>query len=131
MSETVPSDMYAQRSFRVACTFHQSDQYLHWPLLKYPGMQSFFMRNRTALIKLSVCAECFESSLGHTCLKVSVLTITKTRLFKYIEIFTTKKGTSSVKKQSDIFHIPAQIIECGYSLEPPCQGGSNAYPQSF
>ena len=25
----------------------------------------------------------------------------------------------------------AQNIDCGYSLEPPCQGGSNEYPQSM
>ena len=28
-------------------------------------------------------------------------------------------------KNSDIFHIIAQNIDCGYSLEPPHQGGSN------
>ena len=30
-----------------------------------------------------------------------------------------------------IFHISAQNIDCGYSLEPPCQGGSNEYQQSM
>ena len=30
---------------------------------------------------------------------------------------------------SDIFHISAQNIDCGYSLEPPRQGSSNEYPQ--
>ena len=34
-------------------------------------------------------------------------------------------------KNSDIFHIPAQNIDCGYSLEPPRRGGSNEYPQSM
>ena len=29
------------------------------------------------------------------------------------------------------FHISAQIIDCGYSLEPPCQSGPNEYPQSM
>ena len=33
-------------------------------------------------------------------------------------------------KTSDIFHISAQNIDCGYSLEPPRRGGSNEYPQS-
>ena len=32
-------------------------------------------------------------------------------------------------KNFDIFHISAQNIDCGYSLEPPYQGGSNEYPQ--
>ena len=30
-----------------------------------------------------------------------------------------------------IFHISAQNIDCGYSLEPPQRGGSNEYPQSM
>ena len=29
------------------------------------------------------------------------------------------------------FHISAQNIYCGYSLEPPRRGGSNEYPQSM
>ena len=38
------------------------------------------------------------------------IVITKTRLFEYIENFTTKKGKFSDKK-SDIFHISAQNID--------------------
>ena len=34
-------------------------------------------------------------------------------------------------KNTDIFHISAQNIDCGYSLEPPRRGGSNEYPQSI
>ena len=57
--------------------------------------------------------------------------ITKTRLFKYTENFTTKKWQFFQIKNSDIFHISAQNIDCGYSLEPPRRGGSNEYPQSM
>ena len=32
-------------------------------------------------------------------------------------------------KNPDIFYTSAQIIDCGYSLEPPRRGGSNEYPQ--
>ena len=35
------------------------------------------------------------------------------------------------EKNSDIFHISAQNIDCGNSLEPPRRGGSNEYPQSM
>ena len=56
--------------------------------------------------------------------------ITKTRLFKYIDNFTTIKGNFS-DKNSDIFHISAQNIDCEYLLEPPRRGGSNEYPQSM
>ena len=34
-------------------------------------------------------------------------------------------------KNADIFHISAQNMDCGYSLEPPRRGGSNEYPQSI
>ena len=57
--------------------------------------------------------------------------ITKTRLFTYIENFTSKNFKFSDKKKTDISHISAQNIGCGYSLEPPRRGGSNKYPQSM
>ena len=41
-----------------------------------------------------------------------------------------KKGKFS-DKNSDIFYISSQNIDCGYSLEPPRRGGSNEYPQSM
>ena len=56
------------------------------------------------------------------------LSIMKTRLFKYIENFTTKNWKFS-DKNSDIFHISVQTIDCGYSLELPHWGSSNEYPQ--
>ena len=34
-------------------------------------------------------------------------------------------------KNSDIFYISAQNIDCGYSLEPPRRGGSHESPQSM
>ena len=49
---------------------------------------------------------------------------------KYIENLTTKKGKFS-EKNSYLFHISDQNIDCGYSLEPPRWGGSNEYPQSI
>ena len=56
--------------------------------------------------------------------------ITKTCLFKYIENCTSKNRKFS-DKNLNIFHISAQNIDCGYSLEPPRRGGSNEYPQSM
>ena len=56
--------------------------------------------------------------------------ITKTHLFKYIEDFTSKTQKFS-NKNPNIFHISAQNIDCGYSLEPPRRGGSNEHPQSM
>ena len=45
--------------------------------------------------------------------------------------FTTKKKLKFSDKNSDIFHISAQSIDCRYSLEPPRRGGSNEYTQSM
>ena len=45
--------------------------------------------------------------------------ITKTRLFKYIQKYYHQKNWKFSDKNSDIFHISAQNIDCGYSLEPP------------
>ena len=58
------------------------------------------------------------------------LSITKTRLFKYTEILPPKNENFQIKN-SNIFHVSAQNIDCGYSLEPPQRGGSNEYPQSM
>ena len=45
--------------------------------------------------------------------------------------FYHKKNENFQLNNSDIFHISAQNIECGYSLEPPRRGGSNEYPHSM
>ena len=58
--------------------------------------------------------------------------LTKTRLFKYSYIENFRKLYRKFSdKNSDIFHISAQNIDCGYSLEPPRRGGSNEYQQSM
>ena len=45
--------------------------------------------------------------------------------------FHLEKTWKFSDKNSDIFHISAQNIDCGYSLELPHRGGSNKYPQSM
>ena len=72
--------------------------------------------------------------------------ITKTRLFKYTEIFTSenwrfsdtkkkkkkkKKTTTTKNKKTLIFFIILLKTDCGYSLELPRRGGSYEYPQSM
>ena len=55
----------------------------------------------------------------------------------YIKFHLIKTEKFQIKI-SDIFHISAKNIDCGYllepprhSLEPPPRGGSNEYPQSM
>ena len=62
------------------------------------------------------------------CIHMLFTNITKTRLFKYIENFTSKKQNLLRYKNADIFYMSAQNIDCGYSLEPPRRGGSKEYP---
>ena len=58
--------------------------------------------------------------------------ITKTYLYNFDPLkphfFIAKLGFVGLYI---IFLISAQNIDCGYSLEPPRQGGSNEYPQSM
>ena len=45
--------------------------------------------------------------------------------------FLALKTENFQLKMFDITLIFAQNIDCGYTLEPPRQGGSNKYPQSM
>ena len=49
----------------------------------------------------------------------------------FCTIHQRKHYENTIKKKTDIFHISAQNIDCGYSLELPRRGGSNEYPQSM
>ena len=47
----------------------------------------------------------------------------------YWKFYNQKRENFQITK-SDIFHISAQNVDCGYSIEPPRRGGSNEYPQA-
>ena len=51
--------------------------------------------------------------------------------YSILRILQPKEGKFSDKKIWYFFHISAQNIDCGYSLEPPRRGGCNEYPQSM
>ena len=51
--------------------------------------------------------------------------------YSNIQEISPPKTDKISDKNSNIFHISAQNIACGYSLEPPRRGGSNEYPQSM
>ena len=76
---------------------------------------------------MDVVATIFNLSILTPCLPISY---TPLREQAYSNILTTKKNESFQMKNSKILHISAQNIDCGYSLEPPHQGGSNEYSQS-
>ena len=49
------------------------------------------------------------------------------RKHAYSNILRIPKKENFQIRNSDIFHMSAQNIDCWYSLEPPCRGGSNEY----
>ena len=57
-------------------------------------------------------------------------TLRKHAYSNILKILPPKNGNCQIKN-SDIFHISAQNVDCGYSLEPQRRGGSNEYPQSM
>ena len=71
-------------------------------------------------LTLAVCEHQQNNCCGHS---VKLYTITKTCLFKYTDNFTTKKkknnnnNNNNNNKKSNIFHISAQNIDCGYSFD--------------
>ena len=80
--------------------------------------------------KTKKCADIESMSVPSTEKKTYPF-ITKTSLSKYTENFTTKKNENFQIKILIFFHISAQNMDCGYSLEPPRLDGSNEYPQSM
>ena len=93
-------------------------------------MQDLIFYNGSASFDVKVQGKTFihSSFLSFICLFLCLLTrsfvhtengtcrssgITKTRLFKYIETFTAKKLKIFRYKNSDIFHMSAQNIDCG------------------
>ena len=58
------------------------------------------------------------------------MTLRKHAYSNILKILQPKKENFRIKN-SDIFHISAQNIDCGNSLEPPRRGGSNECPQSM
>ena len=59
-----------------------------------------------------------------------IYTLRKHAYSNILKILPPKIEKFQIKK-SDNFQVYAQNIDCGYSLEPPRQGGSNEYPQSM
>ena len=73
--------------------------------------------------------QCFFMDIANTLIRLG---IKKTYLYNFDPLkphfYIVNLGFTGVYI---IFHISAQNIDCGYSLEPPRRGGSNEYPQSM
>ena len=68
---------------------------------------------------------------GHWVVIYHILDHYENLLMQYTANFSIAKIEIFHWKNFDIFVIFAHNIDCGYTLEPPCRGGSNEYPQSM
>ena len=59
-----------------------------------------------------------------------IITLRKQGYSNILKFYHQKTENVQIKN-SDKFHISAQNIDCGYSLEPHRRGGSNDYSQSM
>ena len=73
---------------------------------------------------------CFLEFVQNIHLYLFVSSLRKHAYSNTLKILPPKNENFQIKN-SDIFQISAQNIDCGYSLEPPRRGGSNEYPQSM
>ena len=78
----------------------------------------------------TVCLGVFVLLLSVSGKSVLLLALQKHAYSQILKI-SPPKTESFLDKNSDIFHISVQNIDCWYSLEPPRQGASNEYPQSM
>ena len=83
-----------------------------------------------SLVPVKNCEILFPLYIAFLCL-FTVFHYENTLIQIYRQFHLQKLKFSDKKKQTDIFHISAQNIDCGYSLELPRRGGSNEYPQSM
>ena len=65
-----------------------------------------------------------------SCLATVLYTLRKLAYSNILKISPPKTESFQIKILI-FFHISAQNIDCGYSLEPHRRGGSNEYPQSM
>ena len=79
-------------------------------------------------IRMPRAGDSDQPAHSHSLIKI----FTALRKHAYSNILKIPPPKTEVSdKISDIFHISAQNIDCGYSLEPPRLGGSYEYQQSM
>ena len=112
----------------ITCTI----QYMYYPSPLKKKLQTKFINGHKLFLKImfvvKFCDAVFKRKkkfLGENRFNVY---ITKTCPCNILRFFSFRIFQL---KNFDIFLIFAQNIDCGYTVEPPRQGGSNEYPQSM
>ena len=81
-------------------------------------------------MSVTACLVPIENWCVYVSVFVCVISLRKYAYLDILKILPPKNKIFQIKN-SNILHISAQNIACGYSLEPPRRGGSNEYPQSI
>ena len=99
------------------------------PIMKELNRQYLSLSSRKGPKKCT--ATQFNSPFSDThCLKDKT-TLREHAYSNILKILSPKNESFQMEKNANIFHISAENIDCGYSLEPPRRGGSNEYPHSM
>ena len=93
-------------------------------------MTSFAVQSYLVFILSGLAVQVWLGAVLNQGLRKDTFHYENTPIQIYMENFTIKIW-NFLDKKSIFFHISAQNIDCGYSLEPPRRGGSNEYPQSM
>ena len=110
----------AQSELGLGCHFTNSTSKKDQANIIWTGPNEKVSSNTRTMHKSSACSKSLQGicpSLIHSYSNI-------------LKILPPKNENFQIKN-SDIFHISAQNIDRGYSLEPPRRGGSNEYPQSM
>ena len=78
-------------------------------------------------LSCSICKRQFTAKIGLISHLRTHKSLRKHAYSNILKILSPKNENFQIKN-SDFFHVSAQNIDCGYSLEPPRRGGSNEYP---
>ena len=128
-----------QRWFRSACAFKQSDQHLHCPLTEFLDItkcknleqrrgREFAHAQKTGIRTFCACTKALFRFAAHMLIHLyrdpyvhrkEVRTLRKHAFSNILNFSPPKNESFQIKDSNIFFHISAQNIDCGYSLEPP------------
>ena len=112
--------MLYKRMLRSICTSAQSKQNMLSASRRAEECR-IYQRTTKTLMRLS----------GSAGFKADMQSALRKHAYSNIQKISPPKTENFHIKNSDIFHISAQNIDWGHSLEPPRRGGSNEYPQTI
>ena len=116
-----------QQIFRAICAYNQPDQEFHSMTYKAQYDIMSFANNEGPDQPAHPCNIIYRTH-WQTWRSPPLRKQAYSNILKTLQ---PKKENFQIKKFWHFFHISAQNIDCGYSLEPPRRGGSNVYPQSM